>query len=250
MKASDKQDWSTQGLDVVYMCRTGRNEELVYSLRSICQNLKFNRVFIFGGKPDNIEPDVFVPLVQAGSTKWERVHNNFMAVAKEKRLTDDIILFNDDFFVMKPTDQLPPKYRCSMYEQIVSMEMKFGNTITAYTKQLRKCVSQLDEIGKGHLSYELHIPMIINRKKLYEILRKFPDGRATRTLYGNYAEIGGEQSQDFKINDSGDRISPDWQFVSTMDNTFAIESVYGSIIKAFPTPSRYEIVEKSHKKVD
>src|SRR5690606_42080189 len=56
----------------------------------------------------------------------------------------------------------------------------------------------LQELGiKEPLSYELHIPMVVDRDRMLEVLN-LPQARRIpvlhkRTLYGNLAGVGGEQ---------------------------------------------------------
>ena len=39
-------------MDLVYICKPGDNEELRYSIRSAVKNLKFDNLYLVGGKPD------------------------------------------------------------------------------------------------------------------------------------------------------------------------------------------------------
>lgn len=240
MKQKNDENYKTNEMDVVYFCRDGENEELVYSIRSICANLKFRKLWIVGGCPDCIKPDELLKPAWIGSDKWQRVHNNFYAVGTNDAITENFVLFNDDFFVMKPTTEIKPVYRCSLYEHIVKIENKYNERPNKYTKLLRKCARNLESKGKTCLSYELHVPMVINRKKLLEILREYPDGRATRTLYGNHFGIGGEQMNDVKIHDSCQIIDENTQFISTDDNSWRRPDIQNYMKNKFNKKSKYE----------
>lgn len=240
--------YKTANLDVVYFCKDGPNEELKYSLRSIEKNLAFARVWIYGGKPDDIQPDKFVAIPQTGKpgeTKWDRVRANFRRVGLNKEITEDFILMNDDFFINKTTTELPPTYRCSLYEHILKIEMKYGDRPTDYTLQLRKTLRDLDAIGATTNSYELHTPVIINRHKLLEILGAFPNTHATRTLYGNYFAIGGEETQDVKYIDPKAEVDTKSRFLSSDDSTWGDTKLTKFIKEKYPDPSRFELDNKT-----
>lgn len=233
---------NTKDLDVVYFCREGINEELRYSLRSVEKNLDCRNVWIFGGKPVNIKPDYFVPVKQLGKTKWDKVRDMFVRACLTEDISEDFILMNDDFFIMKKTSSLEPCYRCSLYEHIVTVEEKFSRKPTNYTLELRKAVRRLKEAGLGTNSYELHIPMIMNRQKLLETMGAFPDVHATRSLYGNYAKIGGRRMDDVKIYDKNvniDEIDVN-EFLSTQDSIWTSSPVVSYIKDEFNERSRFE----------
>lgn len=141
----------------------------------------------------DIVPDVRVRVAQEGKTKWDRVRTMFRMACENKEITDDFIMFNDDFFVMQPTDAIEPTYRCSLDEHIRLLE---AHRPSEYSRLLRDCRETLT--GQP-LSYELHVPFIFNKKKLLTMLNSFPEQHCTRTLYGNIYGIGGERSDDVKI---------------------------------------------------
>lgn len=206
------------GLDVVYFVKDGtRNEELRYSLRSVCKNLiGFKRVWIFGGCPTNIVPDVRVKVNQTGKTKWDKVRNMYKMVCENKEITDDFIMFNDDFFVMQPTNYIEPLYRCPLNEHIKILEP--NNKSTSYSRLLRNAQQILREVGCPTLSYELHTPIIFNKKKLIKMLKTFPDVHCCRTMYCNLYNISGKQSSDVKIFSSKTELNyKNLQFLSTDD---------------------------------
>lgn len=186
----------TKGLDIVYFVKDGtRNEELRYSLRSVSMNMPHKRVWIFGGCPLNIVPDVRVKVAQTGQTKWDNVHNMYKMVCENKEITDSFIMFHDDFFVMKPTSHITPLYRCTLDEHIRILEPQGP---TAYSKLLRGCRDAIK--SDVALSYEIHTPFIFNKKMLLNVLNASPNCHAIRTIYGNLYYAGqSERSNDVKI---------------------------------------------------
>jgi hypothetical protein len=228
----------TAPLDIVYFVKDGtKNEELRYSIRSVCQNMPFNRIWIFGGCPQNIVPDVRVRVAQTGKTKWDRVRNMYKMVCENKEITDNFIMFNDDFFVMKPTDHLEPLYRCTLSEHIKILE---PIRPTPYSRLLRDCRETLT--GEP-LSYELHVPFIFNKNKLLSMLEAFPMQHCARTMYGNMYNIGGKRSNDvkiFSVNPGFDYKNS--RFLSTDDPIVNINNdVWRWLTKQLTKKSRFEI---------
>lgn len=190
----------TKNLDIVYFVKEApRNEELRYSLRSVAMHMPHKRVWIFGGCPYSIVPDIRVKVKQEGKTKWDRVRTMFRMACENKEITDDFILFNDDFFIMQPMDKIEPKFRCSLDRHIEILEATRRNKPTPYSKLLRDCRDELRRLGKPTNSYELHVPFVFNKQKLLKLINTYKNAHCTRTLYGNIYGVGGTQSSDVKI---------------------------------------------------
>lgn len=233
----------TKDLDIVYFVKdTPRNEELRYSLRSVCENMPHKRVWIFGGRPMGIEPDIHVKVEQEGKTKWDKVRSMFQMACLNKELTDDFILFNDDFFIMKPTDRIDTLYRSSLPDHINVIENSRWNRPSDYTRQLRRMDEHLKSLGLSDLSYELHTPFVFNKEKLLYLINKYPDMRCTRTFYGNFYNIGGERHSDVKIfSDKPNFDYKNSRFLSTDDPVVNINNdAWRYIRKQFPKKCEYE----------
>ena len=231
---------NTTDLDIVYFVKdTPHNEEFRYSLRSVDKNMPHKRVWVFGGCPLNIVPDVRVKVAQTGRTKWDRVRNMYRMVCENKEITDDFIMFHDDFFVMQPTSHIIPLHRCTLDGHIEILEPRKP---TEYSRLLRKCRATLG--GDNLLSYELHTPFIFNKQKLLDILERYPDLHCNRTIYGNlyYSEVSKPHS-DVKIFS----IKPEFdyknsQFLSTDDPIVNINNdIWRWLQKQFPKKSEFEL---------
>lgn len=129
------------------------------------------------------------------------------------KLSEEFYLFNDDFFVMKPIDKIPYYYRSTMTEH------RFSRKIGAYAFAIRNTLSW---VGVNGLSYEMHIPMKMNKHNVMslitEIERTFATARTPliRSLYGNRFNVGGEKIPDVKdIPDFVDKT-----FLSTSEKSF------------------------------
>lgn len=233
--------------DIVYFLKKAdSNEELRYSLRSVEENWQYNDVWFYGGCPKDIVPDHHVKAAQRELSKWERVRGMLYTACCNDEITEDFWLFNDDFFVMTPhSEDMPQQYNKTLQERIESIESKHGNSPSEYSRRLRHLVGTLEEAGKGFLDYSVHKPILINRKKMKEVLDKFPDEPMSRALYGNYWEIGGESKPDMKIqktNYGRAKIAmQEWDFISTSDESFSNGNIGVYLRDRFNQPSRFEL---------
>lgn len=232
--------------DIVYFVKDSPvNEELRYSLRSVEQNWSYKNVWFCGGCPDSLKPDKYFRVQQEGVDKWNKVRNMIRRVCENDEITEDFWLFNDDFFVLKQLAGIsaPPTYNGELIPYIERIERKNGEP-DDYTIRLREAANTLKRAGKTTLNYEVHKPMLINRKKALEVLDKFPATPAFRSLYGNYFGIGGIDRHDMKLKvlkyGKMQMVVDYWDFVSTNDTSFQYGEI-GEFIRAkFNKPSRFE----------
>jgi len=233
----------TNKLDIVYFVKNSQtNNELKYSIRSVVNNMPYKRIWIIGGCPYGIVPDIHIRAEQNGSSKWSNVHEMYRLACENKELTDDFIMFNDDFYIMKPMSKVEPLYRCSLDEHIALLEAKFKRP-NGYTKLLRNCNKELKTLGKSALSYELHVPFIFNKEKLEALLNKYPTQHCTRTLYGNLYNIGGKQAEDIKTFSSKPEF--DYKNTSLLSSDDGIDNINNDVWRyiklKFNKKSKYEI---------
>lgn len=230
-------------MDIVYVVKdSAYNDELKYSLRSVDKNFPHNRVWFYGGKPVGLHPDKQVVVNQKGKNKWERVRNMFISIAENDEITEDFVLFNDDFFVLRPVDK-PPIYKYGSIAQLCKrVEKQNGNKPTPYTRSLERTAKALKGLGYPTTNYELHIPMVINRKGLQKAMELFPDVRATRSLYGNtwLSKKDSESMKDVKIFRAWQTPTEDTDFLSTEDYAFKNGKAGEYIRQRFPEKSRWE----------
>lgn len=232
----------TKNLDVVYFVKNYASKDLVYSIRSVAKNLEYRNLWICGGKPAGIEPDGYVRRTGQSGNKWDNVKKLYRDVCLTEEISDDFILFHDDFFIMKKVREIKPEYRSTLEAHIRAVERAFGPLPNEYSKILRKARRALTDVNKGTLSYELHKPFIFNKHKLLETMGIFPNTNAVRSLYANFWELGGEQAHDIKIFDN----KPDFDYksepiLSTDDTVSRDGNSYWEYIKGqFLEPCRYE----------
>lgn len=227
--------------DVVYVFKGGESEELKYSIRSVVKNFPYNRIVVYSGKPKGLNPDLYVPYSQHGTGKISRVVHTMEAIAINDELTEDIWLFNDDFFIMQPykEDSLP-LCNGTIYDVVNRIEKSRLGHASKYTDILKITADYLMKNGKSIISYASHTPLLMNREKMKEIFRVFPNEMSFRSAYGNYWEIGGRIGPDVKIIHMDEEPNREAPFLSTNDRSFSMGRVGEYIREQFPEPSQYE----------
>lgn len=231
--------------DVVYILkRDAKPDELRYSLRSIEKNLPHRNVWFVCGLPNGLFPDNCISMSQKGILKWEKARSSMIRVCQNKDVTDKFWLFNDDFFVLKPVEDETPMFGGMLHDRILHIEHRYNDKRTGYTRALRFCEQTLIDADMTTFDYALHVPMLVDKKKMLEALETFPDCPMFRSIYGNYASIGGTQHEDVKIVGLNERIKDGADYVSTSDVSFRSGIVGEQIRNMFPDKCKYELFRK------
>ena len=228
--------------DVVYILKNEvKPDELRYSLRSL-KNLPHGNVWFVGGQPSGLFPDKAIPMVQKGLIKWEKARSSLIRACKTEGISEKFWLFNDDFFVLQPVTSDKPYFGGMLHDHILKVEHRYNDKHTGYTKMLRLCEDILKGADMTTFDYALHIPMLVDKAKMLEALKTFPECPMFRSIYGNYAEIGGVQHDDVKIVGLDEGIEEGRDFVSTSDASFSTGKVGKDIRKMFPDKCKYEVI--------
>lgn len=227
--------------DIVYILKNDVcPEEITYSLRSVCKNFPFRKIWFFGGKPEGIEPDEYVFVEQKGVEVWRKVTNTLETVCETRGVSEDFWLFNDDFFIMQPLEDMPPVYNGTLAERAMEIRSRRKGAQSLYSLRLMRAQAHLYEAGYTTLNYAVHMPTLINKKKALETIRAFPKCAMFRSLYGNMWQIGGVSHKDVKIFSVDVPPDEDCILLSTSDTSFR-EGLVGEFIRSrFPEPCRYE----------
>ena len=226
--------------DIVYFLREGKNEELRYSLRSVVKNFSYNKIWFYGGKPDDIEPDHYV-YVKQYMNKWGNVQMMVKEACNNPEITENFYIFNDDFYVMKKVEDFHNIYEGDLFRYIYMLEKKFGINGSDYIIRLRKMMNALiDYDPKMEIkNYATHTPFLVNKKDMLETFEQFPSIIMYRCLYGNYKKIGGINGHDHKVMRK-DINEINCTYLSTSDSSFKNKNVGKLIREAFPEASKYE----------
>lgn len=224
--------------DIIYVVKNDCDgEELKYSIRSVVKNFPYRKICIVGGCPECLTADILMYDKQTGKTKWEKTMGSFKQALLNEDLTDDVWLFNDDFFVMDRITEPKNYFGGTLEKRVIQLRRSIKNS--AYTNQLDALKGKLIKMNKDTLSFALHVPMLINRSKALQLFETFPKLQMFRSLYGNYYEIECTYMKDVKIYDL--ESVPNTSIISTSDESFKNGKVGEFIRACFTEPSKYEI---------
>lgn len=229
-------------MDIVYICKDGKNEELRYSIRSVVQNLNFDNIWVVGGKPSWYSGN-HMHVIQ-DKAKYKNARTNLQAICNSDMISESFILMNDDFYIINKVDHIPYMHGGLLKDKIDTYVQLSGNT--SYVAMLNKTFHNLSRrFKKDILDYELHVPMIMEKSKLKPVL-EYPD--FWRSRYGNTYNVGGIQMSDVKVYGSGSLTKKSYDlenlvydYISSSDDSF--DNLKEKILdKMFPTPSEYESI--------
>ena len=231
-----------EDMDIVYFVKDEpTNEELRYSLRSVEKNFPHRKVWFYGGCPDDLQPDRWAHIKQNARSKWGNTSGLLRNACTNEEISANFVLFNDDFFVMKPVSSLPYYSDGSLEDRIKELWTRHPSG-SVYTTRMQLTMKALVLSQLPTENYAMHMPMIINRHEMQETFKKFPDGEMWRSLYGNHHHKPVEYMKDCKIYDRDEEPLADTLFLSTTDASFLYGKVGECIREKFPEPSRFEEV--------
>lgn len=230
-------------MDVLYPLKQhDNNNELRCSLRSL-KNIPHDRVFVCGWKPFWMTDDVVhIPTDQDNNeNKYLKSTRNLIKACEDERLSDDFILMNDDMYIMRPITEIPVMHRGPIND-VINWYWK-RHSSGPYANGMVATFHRLDRMGcKNIMSYELHVPMVVNKKKFLETLKLSleMEGFGKRTLYGNINQIGGVQAEDVKYSTRRRDIDPELAFISTEEASFMYHPIGNYIREKFNKRCKYE----------
>ena len=213
-------------------------------------NFPFRKLVIVGGCPDDIYPDIYIEDIQEGMTKWSKTRHSLVKALECKDLTEDIWLFNDDFFVMDRVKAHEDKnyFNGTLEKRIIDLNRKNPRG-SSYINSLSVLRGRLLNMNKDTLSFALHVPMLMNRDKLLELIKN-PGVISSmfRSYYGNFYEIECEYMKDVKVYDL--ETVPDTPFISTTDDSFKKGKVGEFLRQYYSKPCKYEITQAERLRED
>jgi hypothetical protein len=229
-------------MDFVYICKEGSNEELRYSIRSVVESFPDSTIWVVGGRPDWYTGNYIY--VNQPFTKYKNALQNLKAICKSTEISDTFILMNDDFYIIKNIDSIVNYHGGSLLEKI-NLYQKI-NSNTNYTRKLAATYKKIKSLGfENILDYELHVPMIMEKEKLVEVL-KYEEQFLWRSVYGNMFNVGGKEMQDVKVYTKGPLVLKSYNlnkdehiYLSSADTSFDL--LFNNILKdKFLNKTRYE----------
>lgn len=242
-------------MDLVYIVREGEeNEDLRYSLRSIEKFVNCNKIWIVGYKPSWVQNVEYIHTEQ-NQGKWKNSVNNIIAACKNKEVSDDFILMNDDFFAIKPIKNLEKSCNVALgtLDQAI---MKYINQRSAWHDAFRQNKELLKEleVEEPYYNYESHSPIIINKKDFIEFIglpqvQKFIESGKIlhkRSVYKNIYKIKPKILQDDVKIEKDDEVkmrSNICEWLSVYDqqiNNRSLPQLNGLLRSLFPQKCKYE----------
>jgi hypothetical protein len=225
-------------MDIVYLVKNSPdNEELRYSLRSL-KNLKHDKVWIAGHRPD--WANTYHIKRYQSYDPFQNVVNLLKATCTNPDVSDDFILFNDDFFITGRT-KLETHHR-GLYETVLKRYEKPYRHPNRYVRAMKDTKRTLERLNLPTYCYELHLPMIINKQKMLEAMSLVHESSLKdlnkRSLYGNYVGLKGKRVEDVKITELN-KLSRK-TFISTTEKSFELGLIGEQIRKTFNRKCRYE----------
>jgi hypothetical protein len=221
-------------MDFVYICRSGENEELRYSIRSVLASFPDANIWVVGGKPDWYGGN-FVEVEQT-LDKLENARWNMRYITYTPQINEQFILMNDDFFIMKKIDFIDTYcngYLIDLIEEKVRNRESMG-----YVRQLNETYKELKWNGfEDPKNFELHVPMPMEKSKLVDVLDEYT---LWRSGYGNTYEEFAFEMEDVKIRPSVERI--EGEFASTEEAWF--HELLPRLQELYPNPSPLELDKK------
>lgn len=165
--------------DVVYPVKQKEiNENLRYSLRSLEKYAKnINKVWLIGYAPDWVT-NVNVLRTEQKHDKWLNTRDNIEAACKCDSISEDFILFNDDFILTEEVSDWSYFTNCcrgTLFEQECkylklseSTPWRDGFHFNRQLLILAGCCKD----DKEPLNYELHRPIIFNRERRLKLFER------------------------------------------------------------------------------
>lgn len=213
-------------IDVVIPYEETGSQEILYSIRSLSNLVNFNgKIHIISSTNPNISDTNWIPFKGKTNSPYKNVLEKIKLAANSKEVSEDFILSNDDFFVMRRTT-INHYHRGSLDNHIRERQVD-----DAYTRALKQTNDILvrNRVRQPR-SYELHIPMILNKSNInliFDLVTLDNNPVLIRSLYGNYYQNQSAMKKDVK-NPENYRGSI---FLSTSDKSFKSENI-GKYIRA------------------
>ena len=258
--------------DVVYI--TGgksfwHNNELRFSLRSLCKHLKnMGKVFVVGKLPDWCKESrvgfmhdsgtqylhvsdgvIFIPAEDHILEKKEvRLYRKRMIACRDTRISDNALFIYDDEYLLEDhdADNFPPYCDGNLhtYFKRISKDGTHKNCC-------RNTITALSAMDYPLVMYDVHAPMLVNKQHFIDITTNFnwkevKDGFLIKSTYANIEGVGAVQITDTKLNHP-DSDMEDYAMMiggkpvfSTGDNCNWVE-LTKLMNKLYPEPSPYEV---------
>lgn len=229
-------------MDVVYTLGTGskyNNFELKMSLRSIEKNLKgFDQVWIVGECPAWIKNVNHILHPDNHSIPDWNIADKITVYCNQPEGSEDFFFINDDHYLMHEFEVSEfPYYHAGTLDDYVKKRSNDG-----YGRRASNTLKHLKSNGLPSKYFDIHYPIIYNKKIFIEIVSKLPwdateDGFIIKSLYGN--SIKAEGINVVIDNKSTSTPQPNVKVYSSMP--FMKKAIQRFLLEQFPKKSRFEL---------
>ena len=230
-------------MDFVYVCRQGENEELRYSIRSVLSSFPDATVWVVGAKPGWYGGNFIA--VKKERNRYATVEKNLLAIVESPDISETFVLMNDDFFITHKIDKIETYHSGRLYDMMDRLEQtcNANNMDRSYLNRITRTHSYIKSRFKINdpINYELHMPMVMEKEKLADVLG-IP--ALWRSAYGNKYNVAGILSGDVKVYVSEGYLSFDYlngpgPYASSDDASF--DRMKPWLHNLFPNPSKHEL---------
>ena len=204
---------------VVYSYKKSKSRELELSIESL-KNLKEwdGRIFIIGDQPEFKADYAWLPIGYSwGKETHSKSNDEICAYYTAADFLEDFIIMADDIFILKPWS-LEYQNRGTLDDHI--KQRARGDS---YAKNLKATRDFLLENEQPTLSYEMHIPFLVNSEQLKDAAELIRTSRTMfiRSIIGNWFNLHSKQT----IDPKNIEITDDTVLYSSQDSTFDYEKV-------------------------
>jgi hypothetical protein len=223
--------------DIVYIFRHGKNNDvgLKFSLRSL-NNFPHNKVWIIGDRPYWLDTTKvnYIKCDDIGKSKTLNAWHKITVACNIPEISEDFVLFNDDFIVLSAVEDIPYYNRAYDYKN-------FKDTSSYFKARHRTML--LFESG---MDFELHFPIVYNKEKFLALHDVYNIGNVYlhRSLYCNHYKIEGVRASDNKVTTMAELEknlrNPRFPFVSLSDRVERRREFARVITPYFRGKSKYE----------
>lgn len=182
------------GIDVVIPMGTGSvnsNNELRFCLRSIEKNLRgYRNIWIVGFMPKWMRNLKHIPFKEY-HPKANNIHDKIKAACQHPEVSDEFIMFNDDYFLTCETQATTYPYFYSRDAMIEVMERPKADPYR------RLVVDTINETGMKEY-FDIHCPMRIKKSVFLSMPynRNYEGGILVKSSYAKHAVVQGTPTHD------------------------------------------------------
>ena len=171
--------------------------ELLFSLRGLEKFADVDKVYVIGDNPGFLNPKTtkWFPFEEDGTKDYRIAKKIEFACGTD--ISDNFLFCNDDHFFMKPIGEIP-------YYQKGDLGVPQPRAL--YDSYLNQTKQLLQNHGKATKHFDVHCPIIYNKKKFMELAPLWSKERnyVVKSVYCNWHGIEGTHYRDHKLKKLSD----------------------------------------------